>query len=85
MVSRGGHLTGMGKAVPGELDQDVLWNEFFAGHFTGSPVARRVFRAAEVRHRHAVVSPLLEDAPGHYGVALAFGPGLTLYAVLLQG
>ncbi len=23
--------------------------------------------------------------PGHYGVALAFGPGLTLYAVLLQG
>jgi alkylresorcinol/alkylpyrone synthase len=65
MVSRGSYITGMGQAMPAQLDQNALWGGFFARHFAESAaVAQRVFRAAEVRRRHAVLSPLVEDASG---------------------
>lgn len=61
MVSGAAFVTGFGSALPGRFDQEVVWDEFFARHFSGSRVARRVFRSAGVHSRHAVVSPLDED------------------------
>jgi alkylresorcinol/alkylpyrone synthase len=64
MVSRAAYVTGMGSALPGQLEQDALWEGFFARHFAGSSLAQRVFRAAQVGRRHAAVSPLIQDVSG---------------------
>jgi predicted naringenin-chalcone synthase len=58
-------ITGVGTALPGaRLDQAEVWDGFFARHSGGGRARERVFRAAGVTHRHAVVNPLVEDASG---------------------
>jgi alkylresorcinol/alkylpyrone synthase len=54
-------VTGFGHAVPADVEQDELWDGFFAGHFAGTRVARRIFTSAGVRRRHTVVDPRVED------------------------
>jgi predicted naringenin-chalcone synthase len=60
MVS-GGVVVGRGHAFPGTARQDDLWSGFFDQHYDGDRLARRVFSAAGVETRHAVVNPLVED------------------------
>jgi predicted naringenin-chalcone synthase len=54
-------VTGFGSAVPGEMDQDGLWRDFFAEHYRTRPVARRIFASAGVTMRHGAVDPRVED------------------------
>ncbi len=59
-------LVGLGSAVPAAMDQQELWDDFFAGHFAradGSPDPRaaRIWRSAGVTTRHGVVDPRVED------------------------
>ncbi|EHR61038.1 type III polyketide synthase [Saccharomonospora cyanea] len=61
MVSTTAHLTGFGIATPARVDQETLWEDFFARHFSGARAAGRVFRSSTVRRRHAAVNPLVED------------------------
>ncbi|SFK39681.1 type III polyketide synthase [Geodermatophilus ruber] len=57
-------VTGAGSALPAALDQDDLWEGFFAGHYAGVRAARRIFAASGVRRRHAVANPIDEDISG---------------------
>jgi alkylresorcinol/alkylpyrone synthase len=57
-------VTGSGSAFPADVAQDALWDGFFAGHFAGVRVARRIFEAAGVRQRHTVADPRDEDLSG---------------------
>src|SRR3954468_22199753 len=57
-------VTGAGSAVPATLDQDAVWEGYFARHYEGVRAARRIFAGAGVRSRHAVASPLDEDISG---------------------
>jgi len=57
-------LTGAGAALPAPLDQDAVWEGFFARHYDGVRSARRIFAAAGVRSRHAVANPMDEDVSG---------------------
>src|SRR4051794_9783103 len=57
-------LTGAGAALPAPLDQDAVWDGFFAQHYIGVRAARRIFAGAGVRTRHAVANPLDEDVTG---------------------
>ncbi|HSP37251.1 MAG TPA: 3-oxoacyl-[acyl-carrier-protein] synthase III C-terminal domain-containing protein [Frankiaceae bacterium] len=57
-------ITGFGSAVPGEMDQDGLWRDFFAEHYRTRPVARRIFASAGVTMRHGAVDPRVEDVSG---------------------
>src|SRR4051812_28357720 len=54
-------VTGAGSALPATLDQDAVWEGYFAHHYEGVRAARRIFAGAGVRRRHAVASPLDED------------------------
>ena len=54
-------LAGSGHAFPGSSTQDELWDGFFGAHFGQDRLAHRVFQAAGVGTRHAVVNPLAED------------------------
>ncbi len=57
-------LTGAGCALPTTIEQDAVWDGFFAGHYDGVRAARRVFAGSGVRRRHAVANPLDEDISG---------------------
>jgi predicted naringenin-chalcone synthase len=57
-------LTGSGSAWPATLEQDAVWEGFFARHYAGVRAARRIFAGAGVRRRHAVANPLDEDISG---------------------
>jgi alkylresorcinol/alkylpyrone synthase len=57
-------VTGTGCAFPADVPQDAMWSEFFAEHFAGSRVARRIFASAGVQQRHAVADPRKEDLSG---------------------
>ena len=57
-------LTGAGRALPTTIEQDAVWEGFFAGHYADVRAARRVFASAGVRRRHAVANPLDEDISG---------------------
>lgn len=62
-------ITGFGSAVPGEMDQDGLWQDFFAEHYSSCgprtrPVARRIFASAGVTRRHGALDPRVEDVSG---------------------
>lgn len=57
-------ITGAAHAYPASMDQDQLWDGFFKRHYSGSPVARRVFSSAGVRTRHGAVNPLDDDISG---------------------
>jgi predicted naringenin-chalcone synthase len=54
-------VTGAGAAFPPDVAQDAIWDGFFAAHFGGSAVARRIFASAGVRQRHTVADPRAED------------------------
>lgn len=57
-------VAGLGVARPAAIDQDDLWQGFFAQHYQGvqRAIAARIFRNAGVETRHAAVNPLVEDA-----------------------
>src|SRR3954465_3376362 len=57
-------VTGAGAALPATLDQDAVWDGYFARHYDGVRAARRIFAGAGVQRRHAVASPLDEDLSG---------------------
>jgi predicted naringenin-chalcone synthase len=57
-------IGGFGRAVPGAMDQQQLWDEFFDEHYDGNRTARRVWRSAGVTTRHGVVDPRVEDVSG---------------------
>ncbi|WP_435107386.1 type III polyketide synthase [Nocardiopsis synnemataformans] len=57
-------IAGLGSALPGATDQQVLWEGFFRRHFASSRVAQRIFANAGVRRRHTVVNPVSEDVSG---------------------
>lgn len=59
-------IVGLGSAVPAPMDQQELWDGFFAAHFarpdgSADPRAARIWRAAGVSTRHGVVDPRVED------------------------
>lgn len=64
MVSAPAGLTGLAAAFPGRLDQQGLWDGFFAGHYADLPTAARVYAGAGVQTRHGVVDPRVEDVSG---------------------
>jgi predicted naringenin-chalcone synthase len=57
-------IAGHGAAFPDTEHQDALWEGFFAGHFGGSRLAKRVFASSGVLTRHAAANPLIEDVSG---------------------
>src|SRR3954454_16604457 len=57
-------VTGAGSALPATLDQDAVWEGYFARHYEAGRAARRLFAGAGVQRRHAVASPLDEDLSG---------------------
>ena len=54
-------ITGAGHALPATLDQDAMWEGFFARHYADVRAARRIFAGSGVRTRHAVANPIDED------------------------
>jgi predicted naringenin-chalcone synthase len=54
-------ITGAGAAFPADVPQDAIWDGFFAAHFGGNRVARRIFASSGVRQRHTVADPRVED------------------------
>jgi predicted naringenin-chalcone synthase len=57
-------VTGAGHALPADVPQDGLWDGFFAEHYGGDRIARRIFFSAGVRQRHTVADPRAEDLSG---------------------
>ncbi len=43
------------------MDQQELWDGFFARHYGGSALARRVWASSGVVTQHGAVQPLAED------------------------
>lgn len=54
-------VAGLGTALPGAVDQHLLWDRFFHGHFTDARLARRIFDGSGVHRRHAVANPVHEN------------------------
>ncbi len=54
-------LCGAGHAVPGEMPQQAMWDDFFGKHFGFSPVAERIWRSSGITMRHGVIDPRVED------------------------
>ena len=54
-------VAGSGHAFPGTSAQDELWEGFFGEHYGHDRLAHRIFGAAGVGTRHAVVNPLADD------------------------
>jgi predicted naringenin-chalcone synthase len=54
-------LAGAGAAFPVTVDQQRVYEGYFAEHYGHHPLARRLFTSVGVRTRHAAVSPLDED------------------------
>ena len=44
-------LTGAGSALPATIDQDAVWDGYFARHYEGVRAARRIFAGAGVVFR----------------------------------
>jgi predicted naringenin-chalcone synthase len=59
VVSAG--IAGLGWAVPTEATQEEAWDLFFAEHYAGVPLARRIWERSGVETRHGVVVPFKED------------------------
>jgi alkylresorcinol/alkylpyrone synthase len=57
-------ITAIRHAVPGAEDHLQMWDEFFADYYRGDRLAKRIWQAAGIRTRHAVVDPRVEDASG---------------------
>lgn len=61
MSSSRARLVGVGSSRPPVMDQAGLWTDFFARHYSGDPVAERLFAGAAITTRHGVVDPRVED------------------------
>ena len=63
LVTATGHarIAGFGHALPGVMDQEALWDDFFARHYNGNRVAQRIWRSSGVQTRHGVLDPRVED------------------------
>jgi alkylresorcinol/alkylpyrone synthase len=48
-------------AVPKPREQADLWDGFFADYYRDDAIARRIWRATDIRVRHGVVDPRVED------------------------
>jgi predicted naringenin-chalcone synthase len=57
----GAVVTGSGRALPATYEQSAVWRDYFAPRYDGLRAAERVFMAAGVTTRHAVVYPGDED------------------------
>jgi alkylresorcinol/alkylpyrone synthase len=56
-----GVISGFGSAFPPALNQQKMWEGFFANHYSDSRVARLAWRAAGIDQRHSAVNPIVED------------------------
>jgi alkylresorcinol/alkylpyrone synthase len=54
-------IAGLGWAVPTEATQEEAWDLFFAEHYAGVPLARRIWERSGVETRHGAVLPFKED------------------------
>jgi len=54
-------IAGSGWAVPGPMDQQQLWADYFEQHYDGNRTARRIWSSSGVTTRHGVVDPRVED------------------------
>lgn len=54
-------VTGAASAYPPARAQDELWDNFFAGHYSGNRWAHRVWCSAGVDQRHCAFDPTKED------------------------
>jgi len=54
-------IVGAGHAVPREMSQQHLWDDYFAEHYAGNRTARRVWGSAGIITRHGAVDPSVED------------------------
>jgi predicted naringenin-chalcone synthase len=56
-------IAGVGIAHPPPMNQDELWNGYFAQHYggVGKALAQRIFAHSGVSTRHGVINPMLED------------------------
>jgi alkylresorcinol/alkylpyrone synthase len=54
-------ITGHGQCLPPAMDHAAMWDDFFAAHYDGNPVAQRVWESAAIRTRHGVIDPRDED------------------------
>lgn len=60
-------LVGLAHAVPPAMDQQELWDDFFGPRWSesvGAARAERLWKAVEIRTRHAVTDPRVEDVTG---------------------
>ena len=57
----GARVTGSGRSVPAPMDQQALWDGYFAEHYADNRIARRVWTSSGIRTRHGVVDPTRED------------------------
>jgi alkylresorcinol/alkylpyrone synthase len=64
VAASGAAITGLAAAFPGRLEQQGLWDGYFARHYADLPAAERVFTGAGVHTRQAVVDPRVEDVSG---------------------
>ncbi|MFD5825964.1 type III polyketide synthase [Lentzea sp. NPDC060358] len=58
------HIAAIATALPPAIEQSTMWDDHFRPLLRESRAAERVFAAAGVRRRHAVVSPLDLDVSG---------------------
>jgi predicted naringenin-chalcone synthase len=70
-------VTGSAFSVPDSAPQAVLWSDFFDRHYSGSLIAKRLFRSSGVHTRHGVVNPVYEDVS-------AWGTGARMERYLLE-
>lgn len=55
------HIAAIGTALPPAIEQSTMWDNHFRALLHESKAAERIFSAAGVLRRHAVVSPLDRD------------------------
>ena len=54
-------IASIATAVPAPMDQQALWDGFFADHYAGSPMAAKVWKTSGIVTRHGVADPRVDD------------------------
>jgi predicted naringenin-chalcone synthase len=54
-------IAGFGAALPPLMDQQGLWDDFFATYYAGDRKAKRLWFSSGVHTRHGVMDPRVED------------------------
>jgi predicted naringenin-chalcone synthase len=57
-------IAGQGRALPGAMSHQSMWDDFFDRHYDGHRLAEKVWRSAGIETRHAVADPRAEDVSG---------------------